>query len=169
MFWGAAKSWETARELARTCPRPWEESRGWSRVGVSARGWGAAGGWSCGCSASLSRGPGIGVGLEQPQDHRHSPQSPTCPSQPGLGVPPPLPGLGGAPRTATCWECWWDPPSHRCAHLAACPVPAGGQTFKFSLPKSYHNSAVCPCTGNTILMNFPANFPASPSPASVCV
>lgn len=63
----------------------------------------------------------------------------------------------------------WDPPSHRCAHLAACPVPAGGQTFKFSLPKSYHNSAVCPCTGNTILMNFPANFPASPSPASVCV
>lgn len=162
----------TAREWDRIGLGPWEESRGWSRVRVSARGWGTARRWSCACSASLSRGPRAGVALEQPQEHGHSPQSPTCPSQPGFGVPPTLLGLGGAPRAAACWECRWDPPRQRCtsgclAHPSLVPCASWGTAFKFSLPKSYSNTAA-PVQREHNPCEFPCEFPCEPSPASVC-
>lgn len=139
---------------------------------VSARHWGAARGWSCGCSASLSRGPGAGVVLEQPQDHRHGPQRTTYPSQPGLGVVLPCQGSkGGAgnaggtlPDSGAGQGCT----SLCLAHPSRLPRVSWGTAFKFSLPESYSSAAASPCTGNTIPANFPADFPASPSPACVC-
>lgn len=54
------------------------------------------------------------------------------------------------------------------AHLAAwhtlpsCPVPAGGQHSNFPSP-SPTPTLLLPCSGNTIPVNFPVNFPASPA------
>lgn len=82
---------------------------------------------------------------------------------------PALPGLQGQ-----CWECRWDPPRQRCGAavhiwLPGTPFPSArcqlGDTIQIFPPQG--KAAASPCTGNTIPVNFPADFPASPSPACV--
>lgn len=115
--------------------------------------------------------------------HGHSPQRSTCPSPPGLGVPPTPLGLGGAPwggcMVPAPQECQQGPSSTAvpgsgaCVCSTACPrrVPAcpscaprasWGGALKISLPPSPPPSPttmfLLACVpGNAS----PANFPAS--------
>lgn len=172
--------------------------KGWSGVGVFARGWGAAGGWSCGCSASLCGSPGARVPTGPATCASTSPMGTapigtprsTCPSWPGLGVPPTLLGLGEAPlgghavprhrrnasgtlppkRCVAAVHAFVTVPAH--AGSPACPscVPhaSWGPSIKnfppLQPPPSPTTMLLLACAPSNAS---PANFPASQSPASL--
>lgn len=130
---------------------------------MSARAWEAAGGWSCACSASLSRAPrGCTGAATRPQAQPSESHMP-IPARPWSAPHP------AGPRWGSKGSCVLGMLVGSGAHLAAWhPRTSWGTAFKFSLPELYYNAAACPYKGSTIPVNFPADFPASPSPASGC-